>query len=89
MAFPRSDGIIASLTQPDMFEWMDGLSYLRGHGVCPAVLDSSHGVPNPGRKRGPLWAGIDLFRFFLTVILTYRRFDVLISVDAPSCLLFV
>jgi|SRR5271165_913683 len=86
--FPRLDGIIASLTEPDLFEWMDGLSYLRGYGVCPAVLDSTKGFLNPFKKRGPLWAGIDPLRF-VRMVWNYRRYDVLISIDAPSCLLFV
>lgn len=86
--FPRLDGIIASLTEPDLFEWMDGLSYLRGYGVCPAVLDSTKGFLNPLKKRGPLWAGIDPLRV-LRMIWNYRRYDVLVSVDAPSSLLFV
>jgi glycosyltransferase involved in cell wall biosynthesis len=85
---PRLDGIIASLTEPDLFEWMDGLSYLRGYDVCPAVLDSTKGFFNPLRKRGPLWAGIDPLRA-LRMIWNYRRYDVLVSVDAPSCLLLV
>lgn len=86
--FPRLDGIVASLKDPHLFEWMDGLSYLRGYGVCPAVLDSTKGFLNPGRKRGPLWAGIDPLRF-LRMLWNYRRYDVLVSVDASSCLLFV
>jgi len=86
--FPRLDGIIASLTEPDLFEWMDGLSYLRGYGVCPAVLDSTKGFLNPLKKRGPLWAGIDPLRV-LRMLWNYRRYEVLVSIDAPSCLLFV
>ena len=86
--FPRLDGIIASLTNPDVFEWMDGLSYLRSYNVCPAVLDATGGFLNPLKKRGPLWAGIDPLRF-LRMVWNYGRYDVLISVDASSCFLFV
>ncbi len=86
--FPRRTGIVDSLTKPDLFEWMDGLSYLRGYGVCPAVLDSTTGFLNPLKGRGPLWAGIDPVRF-LRMLWNYRRYDVLVSIDAPSCLLFV
>lgn len=86
--FPRLDGIIASLKDPTLFEWMDGLSYLRGYGVCPAVLDSTKGFLNPLTRRGPLWAGLDPVRF-LRMLWNYRRYDVLVSVDASSCFLFV
>jgi glycosyltransferase involved in cell wall biosynthesis len=86
--FPRLDGIIASLTNPDMFEWMDGLSYLRGYGVCPAVLDSTKGILNPLRKRGDIWAGIDPVRF-LRMVWSCRRYDVLVSIGPSPSLLFV
>src|SRR5271166_2678008 len=86
--FPRLDGIIASLTNPDMFEWMDGLSYLANYGMCPAVLDPTQGILNPLKKRGDLWAGIDPLRF-LRMVWNYRRYDVLVSVGSSSCFLFV
>lgn len=84
----RLDLISACLEDPALHEWMDGLSYLRGNGVCPAVLDSTKGFLNPLRKRGSLWAGIDPVRFF-RMLWNYRRYDVLVSIDSSSCLLFV
>lgn len=85
---PRLSRIDAALTNPALYEEMDGLSYLCHHGLTVRVLDSSRGWRNPLARRGSLLAGIDPWRF-IQQLWNYRQFDVLVSADSSACFLFV
>ena len=85
---PRLDRVRSCLGDANLYEQMDGLSYLSASGIQPAIMDSSRGILNPLRKMGSLLAGIDPVRF-LRMVLCYRQFDLLVSIDSSAAFLLV
>jgi glycosyltransferase involved in cell wall biosynthesis len=85
---PRLDRVNKALANTNLYEEMDGLSYLAQFGIKPIVIDSSRGWRNPWRNRGSLLAGIDPLRF-LRQLWNYRHYDVLIAADSSAAFLFV
>jgi glycosyltransferase involved in cell wall biosynthesis len=84
----RADRVSASTKDPALYEAADGLSHLASHGIEIEVVDPSPRWLNPGHGRGSLLAGIDPWRC-LRLFWNYRRYDVLVSIDSSSALLFV
>lgn len=85
---PRKSKVEQSLQNPDLHEEADGFSYLPDCGYDFEMLESTPYPWNPLAKRGSLFAGIDPLRL-VRLLLSYRRWDVLVSMDSSSCFLFV
>ena len=84
----RSSSIAPFFTHPGVHEQADGFTYLRQSGFGFATLDPCAFPLNPLARKGSTLAGLDIART-IRVLGSIRHFDVLVSMDTPSCLFFL